>query len=546
MTIGDVIEVTSGAFAGYMATVIEIEGDHVDVEVTLFGRPHRVTLMQDELSPLDVSVAKLEREVVSVVQRRGYVQRIRHFWELELARTPPRDPAERIAAFAAWAEPIERAQAAAELDALARFRAAFAGLDDAARAVRWLAEQATWMEWREQAASVDAELGFDATIAEAASAFRNETERSHRNVQLAAGPEPEPRNEELEQQIERDVTSDAGFLVYSDWLQAHGHPRGELIALTAAGVTEGALLLQRLEPRLLGPLAGFADQLALRWRLGYVDAIRLETTRDDERDGIDLVRLVGAALRTPSLRFARELAIALPSAHEELDLHAALASAGPRPALRKLALFTNTDEEMLSWTSAGELSGLAELYPNLESLEVDAGTYALTAPHFPRLERLALRTCRGTRAHLRAVADGDWPRLASLAMGFGSKQYGVELSVDDFMPLLESTRLPALRSLELTNCELTDELCAAVLESPLLPRLSSLALTGGTMTEVGARTLIRGAERLRHLATIDVDNNYLDETILAELQTALPQVTSDEQRRVEVYDGAERYAAVGE
>ena len=123
----------------------------------------------------------------------------------------------------------------------------------------------------------------------------------------------------------------------------------------------------------------------------------------------------------------------------------------------------------------------------------------------------------------------------------------MEFSVEHVRPLLHSTRLPRLTSLALCNCEFTDELCAAVLASPLLPSLKSLSFAMGTMTEVGARALIAGADRLRGLETLDVDDNYLPDSVLEELQQVLPQTRSDEQRTAEEYDGAlHRYASVGE
>lgn len=102
----------------------------------------------------------------------------------------------------------------------------------------------------------------------------------------------------------------------------------------------------------------------------------------------------------------------------------------------------------------------------------------------------------------------------------------------DVVPLLQSPRLPKLRSLGLCNCEFTDELCSALLESPLLPRLRSLSLKMGTMTEAGATALIAG---------------YLFPDSVAALQRAIPVTRSREQKVAEEYEGAlHRYASVGE
>jgi uncharacterized protein (TIGR02996 family) len=115
-----------------------------------------------------------------------------------------------------------------------------------------------------------------------------------------AVPVPEARNEAMELEIERDLAHDDAFLVYADWLQTHGNPRGELVALDAAGQVEQAEeLRERLLPQLLGPLASFAEALDIRWRCGFIDAMRVETTREDEDEGHDVVQRLDAALKLP-------------------------------------------------------------------------------------------------------------------------------------------------------------------------------------------------------------------------------------------------------
>jgi uncharacterized protein (TIGR02996 family) len=153
------------------------------------------------------------------------------------------------------------------------------------------------------------------------------------------------RDEAGGREIERDLAHDDAFLVYADWLQTHGNPRGELVALDAAGKVEQAeQLRERLLPQLLGPLARFAEALDLRWRCGFIDAIHIQTTREDEDEGHDVVQLLDAALKLPSTRFLRDLTIGCPSIHEEVMLYPALVAAGVRPTLRRLAFTTNDDE----------------------------------------------------------------------------------------------------------------------------------------------------------------------------------------------------------
>src|SRR5262249_40538234 len=146
-------------------------------------------------------------------------------------------------------------------------------------------------------------------------------------------------------------------------------------------------------------------------------------------------KLLSIALALPSSRFLRELTIGCPSIHEDVLLSPLLHAGRPRPTLRKLAFETDENEEMLSWTSAGEVA-LHALYPNLEELEVHAGRYSLTAPAYPKLRRLILQTCSIDPATLQAIVAADWPMLEELELWFGSRSYGVELVAADLAALL--------------------------------------------------------------------------------------------------------------
>jgi hypothetical protein len=199
---------------------------------------------------------------------------------------------------------------------------------------------------------------------------------------------------------------------------------------------------------------------------------------------------------------------------------------------------------MLSWTFAGEVGELCRLYPELEELEVYAGGYTLTAPAFPKLRRLSLQTCSIDPATIQNLIAADWPALEELELWFGSSVNGVETGIDQLRAIL-ATPFPKLRSLALSNGEQSDELCAMVLQSPLLPRLSSLAIAKSTMTDVGARLLVAGADRLRHLAVLDVDNNYLSNDALHRLRTTLPQTRSNDQRDADEDEG-NHYASIWE
>jgi uncharacterized protein (TIGR02996 family) len=550
MKVGDRVTIRRGAFKDFMATIDRVVGDAIYATLEVFGRTTPITITKDDLETEPAPEADRERLIELGVRRRrahGWVSS--QFFRLEARRETPREPAVLYPLWKAYEANVWR-ECNLEVDAeLARFRAEFEHLDQAAATAKWQAERVPWLEDRKQllaiVATLEAELGAklsDEQVEFAARELQHRVERWHTMIALAEPIAPEPRNLAIEQQIERDVDRDENFLIYADWLQANGNPRGELIALEAAHAPTVARVREQLEPKLLGPLADLEERIAPTWRLGFLDSIKVETTRHDEDEALTVTKLLAVALALPSARFLRLLTIGLPSIHEEVSLVDTLVAAGSRPALRSIALITNQEEEMLSWTDAGELAPIVALYPNLESLEVCAGGYTLTEPNLPKLRRLVLQTCHAPDDIVRTLVQFEWPELETLELWFGSSSYEHHYPIEMLAPLL-TAKLPKLRRLGICNCEVTDELCTAIVESPLLSQLERLSFAKGTMTEVGANILIENAARLAHLEEIDVDDNYLDAASLAILTARLP-IKSRWQRSTE--DEGGRFASVGE
>lgn len=102
---------------------------------------------------------------------------------------------------------------------------------------------------------------------------------------------------------------DAGpYLVYADWLQQRGDPRGQLIVLQATGAPEAeqrALIDAHLELR--GPDVGLDPAPAIAWEYGYWRRLELGAYgwAPDDRALAGAAAFAGA----PSARFLRELSI---------------------------------------------------------------------------------------------------------------------------------------------------------------------------------------------------------------------------------------------
>ena len=111
----------------------------------------------------------------------------------------------------------------------------------------------------------------------------------------------------------------AAHLVYGDWLQARGDPRGELVALQvelarAEGPARIALERKDREFRqlhaeqLFGALRPFADELVQRWSHGFIDAASLGV-RDHDGATVPL-RMLPYLLELPVA--ARMTSLSLP------------------------------------------------------------------------------------------------------------------------------------------------------------------------------------------------------------------------------------------
>lgn len=157
----------------------------------------------------------------------------------------------------------------------------------------------------------------------------------------------------------------APFLVYADWLESHGDPRGELISLQHAmrlqsdpaafvGFKKRAEVLRLKHQALwLGPqVVAFEYRLRLDWRLGFVMGARADAqTRPGE---VPLSELLAELLASPAGRFMRQLTL-----RGGPEIASALPSPLP-PSLRKLQLHLSgtTTREVEKRRRALEQQGL--------------------------------------------------------------------------------------------------------------------------------------------------------------------------------------------
>jgi len=336
------------------------------------------------------------------------------------------------------------------------------------------------------------------------------------------------RDEALEAAIARDPDDTEAYLVYGDWLQQRGDPRGELLAvqhaLAATDEQSAAFerarlehsevgLLERHHRHLLGDLvdSGAHRHLQLTWLHGFIDGARIEL-----RTGLDVLDEPGvrALLRTltslPSAALLRGLTC---HANDTGAVARALIEVGPPGTLTRLALGSDGFFDARAYFNAGPVAELLPLVADglrelaLGSLYIDLGE----RPALPRLERLSLVGAIDAN-NLRAMADADWPRLQRLELGFHrSLEYPTPDSPDPaaFLTLLNAPRMPELRELALKRATGLDGLAGSLSRTILLSQLRRLDLSGGDMTDRGAQLLLESAGAFVHLERLDLGQNSI-------------------------------------
>jgi len=337
---------------------------------------------------------------------------------------------------------------------------------------------------------------------------------ARRRASAAAAPSG-LRNPDLEHAVTSDPNDEAALLVLADWLQTHGDPRGELIALHRALKHEKdpKLFLDRKraaeahlaahEPALLGPLYDRRHLFRLEWQLGFIRTARVsfDAARDDDPE---MATVIGELVDAPVALAMQELTLGMISA-------AAFAGA-PDPSagryqavLEELArraaprsLHTLFFGDFWPGTKAperrailGDLSTVLPAFPLLRKVVVDGGVLAYHEAALPELRHFE---------HRAPIDDATFGWL--LASKFPNLEH---LSLDVGMALVDLTRLfdrfPRVKTLRLFRTAGTDLLVEELARSKFLAQLEVLDLADGNLSDTGAARLVELSPSYRHLKT---------------------------------------------
>ena len=322
-----------------------------------------------------------------------------------------------------------------------------------------------------------------------------DVERLSRGLQAGGVATPKAIHLELEAQIDARPDDPAASLVYADWLQQRGDPRGKLIVLQHQLALEpesrvlrdaeralldehGAYLLpERLHqmlrlPHRRGEDAGARCEVA--WRRGFLADVRL--ARRPSSAHPEVTELVDELLGHPSAHFLRRLVIGPLGTAEEYNYIGVVEAIAKRghPRLEELELGDFASEEMeLAFSRAGNVAPLLGALPGLQRLRLRAGSLRFeSALRHPGLRELSVVAAALSERNVARLLEARLPALESLELSCP----GLAPADAAFGELVRGTQMPRLRRLALRHTVGTLRAMEEILCSPLMPRLEVLEL----------------------------------------------------------------------
>jgi uncharacterized protein (TIGR02996 family) len=323
----------------------------------------------------------------------------------------------------------------------------------------------------------------------------------------------------------RDNPDDlAAHSALADYLQEHGDPRGEFIAVQLAledpkRTAAQRKKLQQQEQKLfrahgrdwLGPTLDAAgchwDRLSTQgrsttFRRGWLWAMSLEGGEDDER-----ARVFQALAAAPEARFLHDLTID----RAPKDSLKVLAKAAFAPFLRKLQL---GEDPAQTHTGGAGLAALVSAFGRLESLLVYAhlredDAARLFAAPLPALRELEV--CCTWHYPLDVLAKNKTLTRLRRILFYPHMQEHADaayLNAGGLRALGASKHLTALADLTFNLWDGGDAAADALVETGLLFRLERLDLRLGNLTDAGAHTLAGTLDARPHrLRFLDLSSN---------------------------------------
>jgi uncharacterized protein (TIGR02996 family) len=358
-------------------------------------------------------------------------------------------------------------------------------------------------------------------------------------------------NAALEKAIVANPTDADAYMVYADWLQGEGDPRGELVAMQAGGKTAAAKkLLEQHADYFYGALKDHlvchdgGDTPAFTWKNGFIHAVRLAHNcyGDSEWKGKLAEDVLKPLLAHPSGKFVVEMTLNENDdpTDDTLDDIFAVIAKHPLPTLRKLRI--GDDVSQISWYRVGNLGKIWKAIPNLTHFQIEAGEFELGKIDLPHLVDARFVTGGLSKSAAKSIANAAWPKIEYLEVYYGDPQYGADASAKDVAPLLARTDMPKLKHLGVKNAEFQDELVEYLAKSKLVKQVATLDISMGLLSDECMPAFEKHADAFAHLA-LDVSETYLSKDAQKRLKKIVKKLVADGMRDP---NDDYRYVCVGE
>jgi len=370
---------------------------------------------------------------------------------------------------------------------------------------------------------------------------------------VVEAPADDERSVALEAAIAADPDDAQAFVVYGDWLQKHGDPRGELIALQQATdkkavATVGRHIAQHAA-RLLGPLAALVPDVRVPdappffWRNGFIRRAELASPKGGSLDAT-----IAQLLAHPSAKFLVELAVRAYERKEALAIVETVARSAP-PTLREFDLFARANLDRIG-------GAVWRAMPKLERLGLAARAYELAELAIPTLKRGKFLATSMSSATVGAIAAAPWPVLERLEIRFCGVRGAAEADFHDLRPLLLRTDLPALTHLKLRGCAFAGAVARTLAAAPLARQLQVLDFSAGDFSPQDLSLLAAHASNFPNLRELWLPYTYVNPSVEKLLAPVAKRVIPDSKGPVDTLDydlagepvprGEDRYGGIRE
>ena len=202
----------------------------------------------------------------------------------------------------------------------------------------------------------------------------------------------------------------------------------------------------------------------------------------------------------------------------------------------------------ISWIIQGDYSKIWAAFPNLEHLLIKGSTdLVLGDIAHNNLKSLEI-LCGGLPEDvITSITRSSLPNLECLRLYLGSEDYGFDGNADTIQALLKNSNFPNLHCLAIMDSEIQDDVVKLVLDSDYIKKVNELDFSLGTLTDEAGTLLLERLPQYPNIRSLHVDENYLSDSLIQKLHTLSIEVTADEQKEEDNYDGEIwRYASVTE